>query len=179
MIKSFVHMKMVRRLSKLFIPVVGFSFLTGCAIHNYSEMPITQLQVREVQTREFDTCDTKLIMKSMMNVLQDEGFIIKNAVADLGLLSAEKNIDVENKSSAILCRMLAGNNARWSKQEILEASGNVTEYGSKTRVRMNFQTKTIDNFGCPQDIKTVNDPKFYQEFFDKVSKGIFIQEQGI
>lgn len=172
-------MKIFHKLVKFSVPVIGVVFLTGCAMHSVSDTPLTQLEVREIQSREYDTCNTKLVMKSMMNVLQDEGFIIKNAVAELGLLSAEKNIDIENKGTAILLYALGGNNARWSKQDLIEASANVSEYGSKTRVRMNFQTKTMDNFGCPKDIKTIRDPKYYQEFFDKVSKGIFIQEQDI
>jgi len=153
--------------------------LTGCAVNTLQDSTATQLQIREIQSREFDTNNTKLVMKSMMNVLQDEGFIIKNAVAELGLLSAEKNIDVENKGTAFLLCALQGNAARWSKQQVLEASANVSEFGNKTRVRINFQTKTIDNFGCPKDIQTLNDPQYYQLFFDKVSKGIFIQEQNI
>lgn len=171
-------MKMVKSM-KFSVLIFVLPFLSGCAANKSIETATTQLQVREVQTREFDTCDTKLVMKSMMNVLQDEGFIIKNAVADLGLLSAEKSIDIEKAGEAVLLTVLIGPSARWSKQNVLEASGNVSEYGSKTRVRMNFQTKTMDNFGCPKVIKTIDDLKFYQDFFDKVSKGIFIQEQGI
>lgn len=85
--------------------------LTGCIHPQSDDLPITQLQKREIQTREFDTTNSKLVMKSMMNVLQDEGFIIKNAVMDLGLLSAEKNIDVENKTRAVLATLVAGANA--------------------------------------------------------------------
>ena len=55
----------------------------------------------------------------------------------------------------------------------------MSEFGSKTRVRMNFQTKTMDNYGCPKDVKSIKDPKYYQEFFDKVNKSIFLQEQGV
>ena len=154
----------------------GF-ILTGC-VHPQSEVPITQLQTREIQSRDFDIANSKLVMKSMMNVLQDEGFIIKNAVLDLGLLSAEKNIDVENKAKAVLVSLLVAN-ARWSKQQILEASANVSEFGSKTRIRMNFQTKIVDNYGCPREVITLNDPLYYQEFFDKVGKGLFLQEQEI
>jgi ribosomal protein S8 len=159
------------------IALLAAALLTGCA-HHTAEPPLTQLQIREVQSREFHTSDTKLVMKSMMNVLQDEGFIVKNAVADLGLLSAEKTIDIENKTSAFLLCLL-NHQARWSKQDVLEASANVSEYGYKTRVRMNFQIKRMDNYGCPQDVQTILDPEYYQDFFDKVHKGIFIQEQEI
>jgi hypothetical protein len=151
---------------------------TGC-VRQTSEKPITQLEIREIQSREFDTNDTKLVMKSMMNVLQDDGYIIKNAVCELGLLNAEKSIDVEDTFAATCMVILVSPNARWSKQQILEASANVSEYGSKTRIRMNFQTKTIDNFGCPKNVETVRNPKIYQDFFDKVSKGLFLQEQDI
>lgn len=152
--------------------------LTGC-VHFPSEPPMTQLQVREIQTRDFDTSDTKLVMKSMMNVLQDEGFMIKNAVIDLGLLNAEKIRDVENTSKVMMARLLSGEYARWDKQQTVEASANVSEFGSKTRVRINFQIKTLDNFGCPQDVISVSDSLYYQRFFEKVSKGIFLQEQEI
>lgn len=167
-------------MTKLIFLPLGIFLLTGCVPHHTEVVqPMTQLQVREIQTREFDTADIKLVMKSMINVLQDEGFIIKNAVSDLGLLSGEKIIDVENKREAMMMVLLAGDHARWQKQQTLEASANVSEFGDKTRVRINFQTKTIDNYGCPKDVLTVKDPYYYQEFFDKVGKGIFIQQQKI
>lgn len=153
--------------------------LTGCACRSPEDAPMTQLQIREIQSREFDTKDTKLVMKSMMNVLQDEGFIIKNAVLDLGLLSAEKDIDIENTSEAIMKTIFVGNHARWSKHRILEASANISEFGDKTRVRMNFQTKSIDNFGCQTSVEPVLDNQYYQIFFEKVSKGLFIQQENI
>lgn len=164
------------------VPLVFFALvisLTGCMMHTNDEPPATQLQVREIQTRDFDTDNSKLVMKSMMNVLQDEGFIIKNAVVDLGLLSAEKNIDVENKSEMFMQIFLGGEHARWSKHQVLEASANVSEFGSKTRVRVNFQTKTIDNYGCPKNVETIKNPVYYQNFFEKVSKGLFLEEQAI
>lgn len=152
--------------------------LTGCAPH-VTEVPLTQLQIRELQTKEFETNNTKLVMKSMINVLQDEGFIVKNAVVEMGLLSAEKTVSVENKNDVFFAQLADGPNARWNKQEIIEASANVSEFGQKTRVRMNFQRKTLDNFGCPKDVVTLQDELYYQSFFEKVSKGIFIQEQEI
>lgn len=158
-----------------FIVVIFFS---GCTPH-YQEPPKTQLQIREIQSREFDTQDSKLVMKSMMNVLQDEGFIIKNAVLDLGLLNAERTEDIENRSHARMMYMLGGNEARWNKQTVLEASANVSEYGNKTRIRINFQIKKIDNFGHPVDTETILDSIYYQSFFDKVSKGVFIQQENI
>src|SRR5262245_38812131 len=56
--------------------------------------PQTQLQVREFQTQTFDTADSQLVMKAMFNVLQDEGYVVKNAVVPLGLMTATKEIDL-------------------------------------------------------------------------------------
>ena len=59
---------------------------TSCTIINQAQQkptPKTQLQTREFQTREYDTNDTKLVMKAVLNTLQDEGFVVKNAVVDL------------------------------------------------------------------------------------------------
>lgn len=158
----------------------GFLALLFCASCTPQvEPPMTQLEIRVAQTREFDTSDIKLVMKTMMNVLQDEGYIIKNAVLDLGLLAAEKQINIENKAEAFFSTVLCGNQARWNKNQVLEASANVSEFGARTRVRINFQIKTFDNFGCVKDIIDVKDSEIYQEFFDKVYKGIFLQKEGL
>ncbi len=49
-----------------------------------------------------------MIMKAMLNVLQDDGFIVKNAIMDLGLLSAEKTVDIESKGEAFLSALFLG-----------------------------------------------------------------------
>lgn len=164
--------------TKTIISLALLPMLTACMPRN-TEPPMTQMEVRVIQSREFDTPNLKLVMKTMMNVLQDEGYIIKNAVSDLGLLTAEKQINVEDKAQAFLLCCLAGERARWCKQKVLEASANVSEYGTKTKIRINFQIKTFDNAGCVLDIIEVKDPEVYQEFFAKVNKGIFLQEEGL
>ena len=61
----------------------------------------------------------------------------------------------------------------------VEVSVNVTEYGSRSRVRANFLAKILDNKGDPAEVYTIDDPKFYQDFFSKVDKGVFLQKQGL
>jgi len=139
----------------------------------------TQLEIREFQTREYDTNDVKMVMKSLLNVLQDDGYIVKNANVELGLLSATKEIDVESKGQAFLLVLLAGKDARWRKNSIIECSGNVTEMGKVCKVRVNFQVKTMDNVGAVIEVKTIDDALFYQTFFAKVDKGIFIGKQKL
>jgi hypothetical protein len=56
---------------------------------------------------------------------------------------------------------------------------NVSEYGTECRVRANFQIKVMNNKGNVMDIKQIEDDKFYQDFFAKGDKGIFIQKEKL
>ena len=65
--------------------------------------------------------DVKMVMKAMLNILQDDGFIVKNAVLNMGLLSAEKSVDIEDKGEAFLAAFFVGPNAVWKKHQLLSA----------------------------------------------------------
>lgn len=164
----------------LFILALTCTLVYGCAsATGVTEVPKTQLEIREYQTREYDTKDVKMVMKSLLNVLQDDGFIVKNASVDLGLISATKEINVENKTEAIILGLLGGQNASWKKNSIIECSGNVSEHGNVTRVRVNFQAKTLDNRGNVINVGQITEPIYYHDFFTKVDKGIFLGKQKV
>lgn len=180
--------------SLLILALIGIvSMISACTIVNTyqaPDAPKTQLQTRQVQTREFDTNNVKLIMKAVINVLQDDGFIVKNAQLDLGLLTAQKEIDLSQSrgnSNDFWSEFFKGidrNRSRnstdltYSKIKIVESSVNISEFGKQTKVRANFQVKVLDNVGNPKEVYQVEDAKFYQDFFVKVDKGVFIQKQG-
>jgi len=151
--------------------------LSGCATTGAPAK--TQLQIREFQTRSFETKDVKMVMKAMINVLQDDGYIIKDANSDLGLLSATKEVDVESKGDAFVATLLLGKNATWAKNSAYEASANVSEFGESCRVRVNFQLKQMDNKGAVTKVAPISDEKHYVDFFDKVNKGIFLAKEGL
>ncbi len=155
-----------------------FLLMTGCVSLPQAPQK-TQLEIREFQTRAYDTKDVKMVMKSLLNVLQDDGFIVKNANVELGLLTATKEVDVENKNTALVAALLGGHEARWDKNSIIESSANVSEHGKQTRVRVNFQLKTLNNKSEVVDVKQIEDQAHYQEFFSKVDKGIFIQKEKL
>jgi len=141
--------------------------------------PKTQLQAREYQTRTFDVADAKVVLKAMVDVLQDDGYMLKDANTDLGLLSAAKEMDVESKGEAFVAALFAGNQARWAKNTIIEATANCSAFGKQTRVRVTFQLKKMNNKGEVMEVKLIEDPQHYQDFFAKVDKGIFLATQGL
>jgi hypothetical protein len=184
----------VQNNSLFILALIGIvSMISACTIVNTfqpPDAPKTQLQTRQVQTREFDTNNVKLIMKAVINVLQDDGFIVKNAQLDLGLLTAQKEIDLSQSrgnSNDFWSEFFKGidrnrsrnsNDLTYSKIKIVESSVNISEFGKQTKVRANFQVKVLDNLGNPKEVYQVEDAKFYQDFFVKVDKGVFIQKQG-
>lgn len=164
------------------ILVIVFCYLctTGCTPKEENKEPEkTQLEIRQFQTRVFDTSDVRLAMKSVLDVLQDDGYIVKNVALDLGFLTAIKDVDIATSRERLFAQVTGGKDARWLKHQIIEATVNVSEFGQKIRVRANFQSKVLDNMGTVVAIKQIISESFYQEFFTAVSKGIFIQEQDI
>ena len=153
-------------------------FGTGCMGH-HQEPAMTQLQIREIQTRSFASKDAKSVLKEMINVLQDDAFIVKQANLDLGLLSGEKDVDIENGWNRFFNAMASGSQATWNKNVLVEVSANVTQFGEDTKVRVNFQRKIFDNFGRVVKVIQIYDQAYYQDFFSKVHKGLFIQEEKI
>lgn len=188
--------------TKIIIPLLLLLAVTGCTIVNHpnrnAQQQQTQLQTRQYQQREFDTNDVKLIMKAVLNTLQDDGFIVKNAVVDLGLLSATKEISLKGSSQGttqnsnddfwtiIFRDAIAGRRGaatprnepvRYQNLKQIEATINVSEFGKQTRVRASFQARILDNEGNVMESYPIDDMKFYQDFFVKVDKGVFIQKQ--
>jgi hypothetical protein len=153
-------------------------FLVGC-IPPPPLPPKTQLQIRELQTREYAAKDIKQVMKAVIGALQDDNFIIKNADKELGFINASKEVDVMDQNQAFWAQVFGGETARYQKIRIVDASANVSEFGRDVRVRIVFQTKINDNFGNAIDCKTVDDPNVYRDFFFKVDKSVFIERQGL
>lgn len=141
--------------------------------------PKTQLQIRELQTRTYTARDQKQVMKAVINALQDDGFIIRNADKELGFINASKEMDISDPSLAFWFQLFAGPDAAYRKNSLIEASANVSEFGPETKVRIVFQGKILDNFGRPVETKTIEDLSVYRDFFSKVDKSLFFERQGL
>lgn len=166
----------------------GLGLFAGCVTTGTGPAPAqTQLQIREFQTRTYETKDSAMVLKAVLNVLQDDGFIIKSADSNLGYLTGSKEVDVSSAGEAIGKTVLMGAlfgsqgaaNASWRKNALIEVTANVTVFGAQTRVRVNFQRKTVDNRGNPMSVEQVGDGAYYQTFFSKVDKGIFIAKENL
>lgn len=167
-------------MTKLHFAILFPLLLAGCSFQPPAP-PKTQLQIREMQTRNYDNKvgDFKRVMKAVINVLQDDGYIIKNADKDLGFITAVKEDEAGSSWERGFSMAFGNQQARYRNNSIREASVNLTEYGNQIRVRALFQHKTMDNFGAAYSVDRIEDQKFYQEFFARVDKGLYLEEQGL
>ena len=97
----------------------------------------TQLEVRAFQTYTFDTADSKLVMKAMFNALQDEGYVVRNAVIELGLITATREVDLapgRYTRRDRRRRLRTGRRRRPSPElEVYDFTGNLSELGAAAR----------------------------------------------
>lgn len=76
--------------------MVAAVLLTGCQADSRQQVLATdrsQVQLRAVQTRAFDTRDAGLILRNVLATLQDLGFVIDKTDGVLGTVSATKLSD--------------------------------------------------------------------------------------
>jgi len=73
------------------LSLLGVLLLAGCATSPANVAGAgTQLETRQIQTREYDTLDKPMTMRSVIATLQDLGFTIDQADADLGTVTATR-----------------------------------------------------------------------------------------
>ncbi|MCP4301660.1 MAG: hypothetical protein GY783_13825 [Gammaproteobacteria bacterium] len=78
------------RLPQLLL-LLGLLVLAGCATTPANVAGAgTQLETRQIQTREYDTLDKAMTMRSVIATLQDLGFTIDQADAELGTVTATR-----------------------------------------------------------------------------------------
>lgn len=102
----------------------------------------SQVKLRAIQTRSFDTTDEEMMLRTIIATLQDLGFIINKADDELGIVSG-------TKLDRYALRMTVSVRPRGSTQLL---------------VRANAQ----------YEIYAVEDPEPYQQFFESLSKALFL-----
>lgn len=142
--------------------------------------PVTQLEKRQFQTKSYPAKDNILVMKSILNVLQDEGFIVYNVNSLLGYIygvkdfdTSDPNVDISQEFGVTKSRL----SYNGVKVATLEVSVNVTQYGEQARVRANFKRKLLNEYGNAQMIDDIDDSQYYADFYAKVDNAIALQKQ--
>jgi hypothetical protein len=143
--------------------------VAGCIDRGPQRSGLPALQIREFQTRTYDTTDTAMVMKALLNVLQDEGYVIKTANTELGLITARKE---ETKPPCFLAEACA-TLVSW------DCTVNVSAFGGQTKVRVSVQQAGTTMTNHVLYTTEIDDAVYYQNLFAKVDKGVFIQKERL
>ena len=172
------------------IPVALALLLGACASaprYDAAHAPQAALALRQVQSRTFESPDSRLVLKAALATLQDEGFVIREANAELGLVTAVLERHSTNqglrlfKWATIITTYGVAALLPWPDSSVsaVEANVNVTAEGERTRVRISLQSKVMDKRGGVRSVEPVTDATTYQRLFASLDKGLYLQKEGL
>lgn len=159
--------------------------LSGCASsakNSALQMTEPTLEVRSRSTRRFDTQDEKKILSASAALLQDLGFTLDNSDTRVGLIVASKDrsaVEAGQVAGKIAVGVLLGADVPVDKYQKLRASVVTKPLGSSIAVRVTFQRTVWNDRNAVSRLERIDDPKIYQEFFDKLSKSVFLEAHEI
>ena len=102
----------------------------------------SQVKLRAIQTRAFDTTEKEKMLRTVIATLQDLGFVVDKADNTLGTVSG-------TKLDRYALRMMVS-------------------------VRPRGETQLLVRANAQYNIYAVEDPEPYQQFFDSLSKAVFL-----
>ena len=129
--------------------IAALALMSGCAVGHEQVLSTneSQIKIRSIQSRVFDTSDKIGVLRAIIATLQDLRFVIDKADDDLGTVTATKYHERE-----------------------LRVTVTAKERGkSQMLVRANAQYHK----------QPVEEPVHYQEFFNALSKSLFLQAHQV
>lgn len=140
------------------------------------------LSLRRLQTRRFDTRDEREILLACSGVLQDLGFNLDESETRVGLIVGSKHRDATDTGQVIgsvLMAALLGAEVPYDSEQKIRASIVTRPVDKQINVRITFQRLVWNNKRILWKVESLEDEKLYQEFFEKLSKSVFLQAQQI
>lgn len=142
------------------------------------------LALRQQQTRRFSTPDEKSLVVAAAGLLQDMGFSLDESEVALGVIVGSKTRSAEDTGQIIgsLFAAMLGAQVPYDQEQKIRASlvtrPSDTNPG-ETLLRVTFQRIVWNNMGDVWKLETISDESVYAEFFDKLSKAVFLEANEI
>ena len=192
----------------LCIPPLCVTLLLGCVQtpkpEDFFQLTPESLRSRALQTRVFETTNEKELLSASAAVLQDLGFQIEESEVEMGILRAAKERSArefwqEFWQGVILILSLAASAGGSNAIQIMPvdlhqqigatlATRPLEGDDSRYTVRIFFHRTLWKGDGRSGDqyippganrMEMVSDGKIYQQFFAKLSKGLFLEAHEI
>ncbi|MGH7813090.1 MAG: hypothetical protein ACREQI_03705 [Candidatus Binataceae bacterium] len=167
-------------------------FLAGCASQvpkNLMQPADNALKLREEQSRRYDTANQTQLLSASAALLQDMGFNIDEINKELGVITASKMRSAVRAGQVTTNILVAALTAAAGSPLILPAdkeqkmrAGIVVRPlgdGKSTVVRVTFQRIVWTTQGTVSTQEMLGSDQIYIEFFDKLSKAVFLQAHDL
>ncbi len=142
-------------ISRILAAVIATSILIGLSGFVIPKKQETsQVYLRSMQTRAFDTTDEKKTLRTVISTLQDLDFLIDEANKVLGVVSA----------------------TRWDEKHKflgMTSKGRPPRLQITVTVRPKGETQVFVRANMEYGFKGVEDPSVYQKFFTYLEKSMF------
>lgn len=142
----------------------------------------TTMQMRQMQSRKFDTVDEKKILRGCALLLQDLGFNLTASESAVGLLNAQKDrsaVEGDQIAVKILAAVFLDADVKIDSHQKIKVSIVTRPLENQIIVRVTFQRIVYDEQGHVRRLEAMKAPHHYQEFFEKLSKSLFLTAHGI
>ena len=166
---------------------VGLQF-AACQGRPDNALKLTEesLRQRATQTRRFESPDEKFILAACAAALQDLGFGVEESLPELGLISADKDRDAKELRQvvfAVLVTILSlGTPPPIDSRQNIRAivvTRPIGENGGWISVRVLFQRTVWNDRGAVSKRENIDDAHIYQEFFERLSKAVFLEAHAL
>jgi len=173
-------------MKKIIAACVAFS-LTGCVSmpENLLATSPKSLERRQIEARKFTGIQEPNLVSAVGSVIQDLGFTLEGSETKLGLIVAHKDRDATQAGevvAAVLIALLGGGQTAISRDQKVRVSVVILPTTDKVKeswqVRATFQ-RIVTRTDNTQFAETLVDPKLHTEFFEKLSKAVFLEAQRI
>ena len=172
--------------------------LAGCATLPDDAFRLSEsaLEMREIQVRTYEDVTDVQILAASSAVLQDLGYAIDEVEKELGVLSASKRADASNSAEVagkialdvadcVLTLFLGCENDSYkSSKDVQDIKMTLVvlpdlNQDGVYRVRLTMQRIIWAKDGTVHGQETISDAAVYQAFFDKLSKSVFLEKEGV
>ena len=171
--------------SVMFVLIIMMVSFIGCSTaipKDALKLSPESLEKRTLQTRKYEGISEVDILSASAGVIQDLGFNIDESETSLGIIVGSKERDATDVGQIILAvfaAALTGTYMATDEVQKLRVSLVVrpTSENDNTKhyVRVTFQRIVWNTEGQKTKIEGLEEPEVYQEFFDLLSKSVFLE----
>jgi hypothetical protein len=160
--------------------VVLYAVFGGCG----NTLPKNALTLTEesLANRQLQTQDEKQVLAACAGLAQDLGFVIDSSDTKLGVIVGSKERDATEAGQvigSILVAALTGVATPVDDKQRIRASIVTNKDARGIAVRVTFQRVVWNNQGQVSRLERIGDPQMYQQFFERLSKAVFLEAQQI